>query len=98
MQKMKFLTLALLIAVLCTPSALAHVTLENQQAPIGSTYKAVFRVPHGCKGNPTTKSECRSWMVSLQWRHNQNPNGHLRRSGENMPNRTAIAGHRRVRM
>lgn len=35
--------------------ALAHVTLENQEAPVGSTYKAVFRVGHGCEGGqPTT--------------------------------------------
>jgi uncharacterized protein YcnI len=33
--------------------ALAHVTLEVAQAPVGSTYKAVFRVPHGCEGKPT---------------------------------------------
>lgn len=35
--------------------ALAHVTLENQSAPVGATYKAVLRVPHGCKGAATTK-------------------------------------------
>lgn len=28
--------------------AFAHVTLEVQEARIGSTYKAVVRVPHGC--------------------------------------------------
>lgn len=28
--------------------AFAHVTLEVPQAVIGSTYKAVLRVPHGC--------------------------------------------------
>ena len=33
--------------------ALAHVTLEVAEAPVGSTYKAVFRVPHGCEGKPT---------------------------------------------
>lgn len=33
--------------------ASAHITLETQQAPVGSTYKAVFRVPHGCEGKPT---------------------------------------------
>ena len=35
------------LAALSAP-ALAHVTLEVQQAEIGSTYKAVLRVPHGC--------------------------------------------------
>jgi len=28
--------------------AFAHITLENQQAPVGASYKAVLRVPHGC--------------------------------------------------
>lgn len=34
--------------------AFAHVTLETQQAAVGSTYKAVLRVPHGCEGKATT--------------------------------------------
>lgn len=33
--------------------AFAHVTLEVPQAKIGSTYKAVVRVPHGCEGQAT---------------------------------------------
>lgn len=33
-------------------AANAHVTLEQQQAVAGSTYKAVLRVPHGCEGSP----------------------------------------------
>jgi uncharacterized protein YcnI len=37
-----------------TPSH-AHVTLEGRQATIGTWYKAVFAVPHGCAGSPTTK-------------------------------------------
>lgn len=41
------------LAVLST-YAHAHVTLEQQSAPAGSTYKAVFRVGHGCDGSPTT--------------------------------------------
>jgi uncharacterized protein YcnI len=32
----------------------AHVTLERQEVPVGSSYKAVLRVPHGCSGSPTT--------------------------------------------
>jgi hypothetical protein len=36
------------------PAALAHVTLETREAPAGSTYKAVLRVPHGCEGAATT--------------------------------------------
>jgi uncharacterized protein YcnI len=42
---------ALLLSV--TP-AFAHITLETGEAPVGSTYKAVLRVPHGCDGNATT--------------------------------------------
>lgn len=34
--------------------AFAHVTLERSEAPVGATYKAVLRVPHGCDGSPTT--------------------------------------------
>lgn len=31
----------------------AHTTLETKEAPVGVSYKAVFRVPHGCEGKPT---------------------------------------------
>jgi uncharacterized protein YcnI len=34
--------------------ALAHVTLETQEAKVGGGYKAVLRVPHGCSGAATT--------------------------------------------
>jgi uncharacterized protein YcnI len=53
MSKMIFIAAA--FATLGATQALAHVTLETQTAPIGSTYKAVARVPHGCKGAATTK-------------------------------------------
>jgi uncharacterized protein YcnI len=43
------------LAAACAAStAFAHVTLENQEAKAGAAYKAVFRVPHGCDGTPTT--------------------------------------------
>jgi uncharacterized protein YcnI len=42
-----------LLAALTTP-ALAHISLETGAAAIGSGYKAVLRVPHGCDGSPTT--------------------------------------------
>lgn len=35
-------------------TAFAHVTLETGEAAVGSTYKAVLRVPHGCEGKATT--------------------------------------------
>src|SRR5260370_17293665 len=34
-------------------AASAHVTLETREAPVGSPYKAVLRVPHGCDGAAT---------------------------------------------
>jgi periplasmic copper chaperone A len=34
--------------------AAAHVTLERVEAPVGASYKAVLRVPHGCEGAATT--------------------------------------------
>jgi uncharacterized protein YcnI len=39
--------------------AFAHVTLSNPQAAPGTYYKAVFKVPHGCKGSPTLKIRIR---------------------------------------
>ena len=38
---------AMAVALTATP-AFAHATLETPQAKIGSGYKAVLRVPHGC--------------------------------------------------
>ncbi|WP_197086843.1 DUF1775 domain-containing protein [Bradyrhizobium sp. LTSPM299] len=35
--------------------AMAHITLEGKQATVGSSYKAVFAVPHGCAGSATIK-------------------------------------------
>ena len=43
---------ALVAAGIATASA--HMTLERGEAAVGSTYKAVFRVPHGCDGSATT--------------------------------------------
>lgn len=50
---LKKLMLAIPALGLMTASALAHITLEKGEAPAGSTYKAVLRVPHGCEGKPT---------------------------------------------
>lgn len=44
-----------MVALLAAAPAVAHVTLEGKQAPVGSYYKAVFAVPHGCAGSATTK-------------------------------------------
>jgi uncharacterized protein YcnI len=50
------LRLAAVCAAACglVPAAFAHVILEHREAPVGSTYKAVLRVPHGCNGSATT--------------------------------------------
>ena len=43
------------VALLTASPASAHVTLENRQASVGSYYKAVFAVPHGCAGSVTVR-------------------------------------------
>ncbi|MEH2527432.1 MULTISPECIES: YcnI family copper-binding membrane protein [unclassified Bradyrhizobium] len=48
------LVAAALAAFVVAPAG-AHITLEKRQAPVGSYYKAVFAVPHGCAGSPTVK-------------------------------------------
>lgn len=50
----KYLLAAGALLVLGTNTAFAHITLETQEAAVGSTYKAVLRVPHGCDGKATT--------------------------------------------
>ncbi|MGY8635458.1 DUF1775 domain-containing protein [Bradyrhizobium sp. 14AA] len=51
-----FSTIALAVLLVAfAPAVQAHVTLETGEAAIGSTYKAVFRVPHGCEGSPTVR-------------------------------------------
>jgi uncharacterized protein YcnI len=46
---------ALALGLLASAPAAAHVTLEVQQAPANSIYRAVFRVPHGCDGATMTR-------------------------------------------
>jgi periplasmic copper chaperone A len=45
---------AIAVATLAAAPAFAHVTLEIGKAQIGSTYKAVVRVPHGCGTEATS--------------------------------------------
>lgn len=52
MTRFAAVTFAAALALGAGP-ATAHVTLETPQAAVGSFYKAVFRVPHGCHGKPT---------------------------------------------
>jgi uncharacterized protein YcnI len=51
MMRTYFLVAMILAAA--TP-ALAHVTIEAQEARVGAAFKAVVRVPHGCAGSETT--------------------------------------------
>jgi periplasmic copper chaperone A len=44
-----------LTSLLAASPASAHVYLEGKQSAVGADYKAVFVVPHGCSGSPTTK-------------------------------------------
>lgn len=55
MLKLKLALTGAVFLMTGVTAALAHVSLENPEAQIGSTYKAVLRVPHGCDGKPTTK-------------------------------------------
>ena len=49
-------TTALIAALLSAPiAATAHATLEVQSAEIGSTYKGVMRIGHGCDGQATLR-------------------------------------------
>lgn len=50
---LKKIVLAAAAVGLAASPALAHVSLEKSEAAVGSTYKAVFRVPHGGQGTPT---------------------------------------------
>jgi periplasmic copper chaperone A len=45
----------LAVAALAASPASAHITLENREAKVGSSYKAIFAVPHGCAGSATIK-------------------------------------------
>lgn len=53
MKVLKLIGAAAFAATLASP-ATAHVVLEEPMANAGTYYKAVFRVPHGCDGSPTT--------------------------------------------
>src|SRR5580700_3417934 len=47
--------LAALAAAGIAVPANAHITLQGREAAVGSSYKAVFVVPHGCAGSATIK-------------------------------------------
>jgi uncharacterized protein YcnI len=58
---MRSLSLAAACGALMLSSSpvFAHVTLDVREAPTDSYYKAVFNVPHGCVGSPTTRLRVR---------------------------------------
>jgi uncharacterized protein YcnI len=49
---MKHATVLLLLAA---ASAQAHISLEQPEAAAGSSYRAAFKVGHGCEGGAATK-------------------------------------------
>ena len=44
---------------LSVPQAFAHITLAVKEAPVASGYRAVLRVPHGCRGSATVSVRVR---------------------------------------
>jgi periplasmic copper chaperone A len=54
-MKVKSTNLVAIAVLMTTVSAHAHVTLEGRQAAVGTFYKAVFAVPHGCAGSATIR-------------------------------------------
>ena len=48
-------TLTLLWLLALAGAAQAHITLDQPEAPAGSSYRAVFKVGHGCEGGAATK-------------------------------------------
>ncbi len=55
MSKAFLQLLAAAVVMFAAAPAGAHVVLENRQATVGTAYKAVFAVPHGCAGSATVK-------------------------------------------
>lgn len=47
-------TVTLFTAALLSATAHAHITLDQPTAPAGSSYRATFKVGHGCDGAATT--------------------------------------------
>ncbi|KIN61724.1 Protein containing GLE1, N-terminal, bacteria domain [Sulfitobacter noctilucae] len=56
---LKSIACGLILTLSTTSAGLAHATLETQEAAVGSTYKGVMRVGHGCDGQATQKLSIR---------------------------------------
>lgn len=50
---------AVAVLSMMATAAHAHITLEYQVAPAASSYKATFKVGHGCAGSPTREISVR---------------------------------------
>ena len=57
MSRICSVSLAAILCAALVPQALAHVTLEKTEAVVGASYKAVFRVGHGCDRSSTVRLE-----------------------------------------
>jgi len=55
LQTKRVLALVACMAALPASDALAHATLDQPTATIGTSYKAVVRIGHGCEKAPTTR-------------------------------------------
>lgn len=53
--RMSSCALAAVFSLAFAATASAHVTIDKKEAPVGSFYKAVLSVPHGCDGAATVK-------------------------------------------
>jgi uncharacterized protein YcnI len=50
-----FAAMSVAAAVALSPlAASAHVVLDQREAAVGTYYKPVFQIGHGCEGSPTT--------------------------------------------
>jgi len=49
-------TIATLLLCALAGAVQAHITLDQPEAPAGSSYRAAFKVGHGCEGGAATKA------------------------------------------
>jgi uncharacterized protein YcnI len=56
---LKAIALGGAVLAISASGAFAHITLATPEAPAGSSYNALFQVPHGCDGAATTKLRVR---------------------------------------
>ncbi len=59
MRRSHLFAVAFSTAILASSHLSAHVTLDTREAPTDTYLKAVFNVPHGCEGSPTTRIRIR---------------------------------------